>query len=215
VIIIFDKPHSLKTILPVMTYLPDASIHVLNFQDYPAVPWKNGLGITREIFQSDLENNTFSWRLSLADVTQSGAYSTFNGIERIITLVEGAGYSLNFENSAKKTIDTLNTPYRFDGGAAVNCELFDGVCKNLNLMVNKDYIHTGWNSVAPAQSVKIEMNSAKTYLVFNLGQDAYLQCTNEKSPLMGKWGCARVTGASLLKISSDTQDPLSLFWVEL
>ena len=56
-------------------------------------PWKNGGGVTREIAAHPPEAGLdgFDWRLSMADVASDGPFSAFPGIDRTLTVIEGAG----------------------------------------------------------------------------------------------------------------------------
>lgn len=56
-------------------------------------PWKNGRGITHEIWRVPQREGDFDWRMSLAEVTESGAFSTFPGYLRWTYLVGPAPIS--------------------------------------------------------------------------------------------------------------------------
>ncbi|WP_458094088.1 HutD/Ves family protein [Roseomonas sp. WA12] len=65
-------------------------------------PWPNGLGITRDVAGSDGEG--MGWLISIADLTGEAAFSYFPGVDRIFTLIEGAGATL--------TVDGIVLPCR-------------------------------------------------------------------------------------------------------
>ncbi len=54
-------------------------------------PWKNGVGVTREIAVSPpgASMTDFDWRISMATVDAAGPFSAFAGIDRHLTVVEG------------------------------------------------------------------------------------------------------------------------------
>jgi len=55
-------------------------ITIISPQQFKKTPWKNGKGETTELAISEggtLEN--FDWRLSIASVTEDGAFSYFTG----------------------------------------------------------------------------------------------------------------------------------------
>lgn len=54
-------------------------------------PWKNGGGETAEILchPQGAGFGDFNWRISTARVASSGPFSTFEGIDRILTVLEG------------------------------------------------------------------------------------------------------------------------------
>ncbi|WP_268944813.1 HutD/Ves family protein [Pseudomonas sp. KNUC1026] len=62
--------------------------------------WRNCLGSTLEIARdTPAAAEDWNWRVSLADVAQSGAFSPFPGMTRIISVIEGAGMVLNIEGA--------------------------------------------------------------------------------------------------------------------
>ncbi len=93
-------------------------------------PWKNGGGITREIACS--EPGAPYWRLSLADVTQDGAFSTFSGLNRVLTVVEGAGMIL--KTGTEEIHANPLKPVSFSGETPVMGLLKDGPVQNFNLI---------------------------------------------------------------------------------
>jgi environmental stress-induced protein Ves len=54
-------------------------------------PWKNGGGITREIaaFPEGAGKADFQWRISMAEVTEPGPFSRFDGVDRHLTVLSG------------------------------------------------------------------------------------------------------------------------------
>ncbi|MBT3700020.1 MAG: HutD family protein, partial [Alphaproteobacteria bacterium] len=51
------------------------------------MPWANGQGSTTEIFKQLFPTtDRFLWRVSLADVPDSGRFSVFDGYERVIAV---------------------------------------------------------------------------------------------------------------------------------
>jgi len=62
---------------------------------YRRVPWKNGLGSTLELATDAAEpGGPWTWRLSIADVPERAAFSRFDGIDRRLAVLEGAGMDL-------------------------------------------------------------------------------------------------------------------------
>ena len=79
-----------------------------------AVPWKNGGGVTRELAVHE-QDGCMVWRLSLADIAQSGPFSAFPGLARIHCVVEGAGHTLSNESTRLEARPL--EPLCFDGAA--------------------------------------------------------------------------------------------------
>ena len=127
------------------------------------VPWKNGGGTTREIAcwppQAGME--AFDWRISVACIDRDGAFSSFPGVDRVITLLEGNGVILHTRTASghenqdyfggedmadhRATSHALTqrlVPHAFDGAAPIHGELVDGACEDLNIMSRRDRIQT-------------------------------------------------------------------------
>ena len=62
-------------------------------ESFITMPWRNGLGSTIELLKHP-SGDSFKWRLSMADVTQDGAFSDFSGYDRCLILVNGTGITL-------------------------------------------------------------------------------------------------------------------------
>jgi hypothetical protein len=110
---------------------------VLREADYVTVPWKNGGGITREILKVPPDTAAFDWRLSLATIEQPGPFSAFDGYDRTLVLVRGAGVELDFGSQGRAVLRAPGQLAAFDGAAATSCTLIDGPSSDLNLIVSK------------------------------------------------------------------------------
>ncbi len=110
----------------------------LNPRQYKVMPWKNGGGMTTEILAEPKPDGSNLWRLSIAEVAQSGPFSDFNGYDRTIMLIEGAGFTLDFESAPSKRLDRLYEPFAFDGGWKTDCTLIDGAIRDFNLMAVRE-----------------------------------------------------------------------------
>jgi uncharacterized protein len=108
-------------------YLPRAG--------YTSMPWRNGTGVTREIVREPAQGETFAWRLSLATMGASGPFSSYPGYERAVALVDGRGFRLNVKDTRTQVLSARGEHALFPGGADTGCELLDGPCTDLSLMV--------------------------------------------------------------------------------
>jgi environmental stress-induced protein Ves len=112
-------------------------------RQYKTMPWKNGGGMTTEILAEPNEQGGYLWRLSIAEVAQSGPFSDFSGYDRTIMLIEGAGFTLHFDprdsgGAAARRIDRAYEPFPFDGGWKTNCTLIDGPIRDFNLIAARE-----------------------------------------------------------------------------
>ena len=106
---------------------------------YRRMPWKNGGGLTEEIatHPEDAALETFDWRVSIAAVERDGPFSRFAGVDRTITLIEGAGMRLS-SNGCDVLLRAPFEPYTFDGGDVVDCTLLSGPIRDFNAMFRRE-----------------------------------------------------------------------------
>lgn len=66
-------------------------MRLLRASERVAVPWKNDGGITREVMvcPDGAGMGDFDWRISMAEVTQAGPFSCFDGIDRSLSVLSG------------------------------------------------------------------------------------------------------------------------------
>ncbi|MEU6890358.1 HutD family protein [Streptomyces sp. NPDC046557] len=116
-------------------------VRVLRAADRPAASWKNGGGVTREIAAgpegAGMED--FLWRVSLADVTADGPFSAFPGVDRTLTLAEGAGMDLTI-GGERRLVDERFVPQHFPGGHPTECRLLGGPVVNFNVMYRTEVV---------------------------------------------------------------------------
>jgi environmental stress-induced protein Ves len=109
--------------------------------DYRRMRWRNGGGTTTEILveprESTLAGTRFLYRLSMADVTDDGPFSRFEGYDRHIVLLEGAGMKLECGAHGRIDLTTLYEPRSFSGDWEVRGSLVAGEVRDLNLIVDR------------------------------------------------------------------------------
>ena len=109
-----------------------SQLRVLRAQDYPRMPWKNGGGFTEEITRDSGEGlDGFGWRLSIADIEDSGGFSTFAGYQRIITVLQGDGMRLVVDGQASRPLLACDA-FAFSGESQVSCRLLGGAIRDFN-----------------------------------------------------------------------------------
>jgi environmental stress-induced protein Ves len=114
------------------------------------MPWKNGGGLTEEIATrpADAGLDDFELRVSIAEVARDGPFSRFPGIDRTITLIEGAGMRLA-RGDRDIVMRTPFEPYAFSGDVPIDCALIDGPIRDFNVMVRR---HRGRGSVTAVRT---------------------------------------------------------------
>jgi uncharacterized protein len=112
---------------------------VIPAYEYRRERWRNGAGWTREIHaEAGTADGRWDWRLSIAEIEQDAAFSTFPGIDRELVLLSGNGLELRFDDRPPVTLSPPHERCRFPGEAAVSGHLLDGTTHDFNLMWRRD-----------------------------------------------------------------------------
>jgi environmental stress-induced protein Ves len=106
--------------------------------DYLTMPWKNGTGSTDEIclLPAGATRDKFDIRVSRAAISAPGVFSSFPGVERTITLIEGAGLALEFDDHAVQL--GIGQPHMFDSGLTPVGVPTAGAVRVVNVMAARD-----------------------------------------------------------------------------
>lgn len=120
-----------------MTAGAGAGLRVLRQSSFTALPWKNGGGITHEAIREPAGGDGFRWRVSIAHIDASGPFSHFPEHRRTMVLLRGAGIELRFAEGGGAALRQVGELIEFDGALTAHCELLQGPCVDLNLMVSK------------------------------------------------------------------------------
>lgn len=112
------------------------SIRIQRFEEHLKMPWKNGLGITREVISRSSSDGSggFDWRISLANVGASGPFSVFAGIDRTIAVLQGDGMQLTVDGRRQPPLLVESMPFAFSGEAEVQADCLGGETLDLNMM---------------------------------------------------------------------------------
>jgi len=113
---------------------------VISSLDYRRERWRNGLGWTREILRLPAQGDDWALRLSVAEIEQDAAFSTFPGVERELVLLQGNGVRLRFEDGRVAQVLPPHGRVRFAGEEALHGELVDGTTHDFNLMWKRELL---------------------------------------------------------------------------
>lgn len=106
-------------------------------KDFTEMPWKNGGGVTTELFRLPDAQGGFLLRISRAKVEKDGPFSFFHGIDRKLLILEGAGCRLIFPE--KEEVLTPGRILEFPGEAAIDCKLLQSSLIDFNVMIARNY----------------------------------------------------------------------------
>ena len=112
--------------------------NVLSHKDRKSSPWRNHGGTTAEVVSApeDASLSDFAWRVSIADVTHDGPFSEFEGVDRIIMVIEGTGLILKVEG-VEHILKPMR-PFNFSGDAVTTARLIDGPTRDINIMTRRE-----------------------------------------------------------------------------
>lgn len=85
-------------------------------ENYTKRPWKNGLGTTQNILMlpEGADDDTFDLRIALTPIVEDAIFSSFENIDRVITVIEGEALELEFDGK-KETLKQYES-LQFDSG---------------------------------------------------------------------------------------------------
>lgn len=176
-----------------------SQLKVLRAADYPRMPWKNGGGSTEEITRdAGTGLDGFGWRLSIADIGESGGFSTFAGYQRVITVLQGAGMRLTVDGQDTRPLLPLD-PFAFSGESQVSCTLLGGAIRDFNLIYSPQRYSARLQWLDGEQRF---FSSTGTLLVFSVTEALKVKVGNSASQL-GRYDCLQLDGnTGLLEVSS-------------
>jgi environmental stress-induced protein Ves len=182
-------------------------MRIIRQSSFAAVPWKNGRGVTHEAIRVPPAGDPFQWRLSVARIDDSGPFSDFAGYRRFMVLLQGAGVVLRFSRRAGvpqadgdasglecnqvRELRSAGDMAEFDGGLATQCELVNGPCVDLNLMVSDTLpgVRARVEEIREARCWRL--GSADSMLVFPIDAPVELGCGEVR---LEPWDVALLSG---------------------
>ena len=114
-------------------------MHIVRFADCQPSPWKNGGGITRQLLIHPAAANLddFTLRVSVADVDSDGPFSRFDGIDRTLTLLQGAGLQLQRDDAPLATLHVDSPLLQFAGEWPISSRRLAGKVRDFNIMTRR------------------------------------------------------------------------------
>ena len=127
-------------------------MHILRASDYKQMPWKNGGGVTTEIAVAPVDAGVgdFNWRISMAKVGADGAFSSFENVDRILTILDGQGMHLDVAGMTPVRLTAASEPFAFPGDVPTSATLVAGSITDLNVMTRRG----GWTSTVEKLTVQ-------------------------------------------------------------
>jgi uncharacterized protein len=152
---------------------------VVRLADVQPSAWRIGGGVTRELAAWPTADD-WRWRISVADIGSSGAFSRFDGVQRWFAVLGGAGVELAV-NGARQRLTAGDAPFCFDGAAATECRLLEGKTLDFNLMLRQGSGPS--RMVRVSGSLAVALNAPKTIAVYAMATGASVLFDDEKLAL--------------------------------
>lgn len=168
---------------------------IINLEQTPSSPWKNGGGVTRELVAWP-RNSNWDWRMSVAEVASDGAFSRFEGVQRWFAVLNGNGVQLQMDE-AVHVLTVSSEPFSFDGAAAVDCKLLSGATQDFNLMTRCNKAKAAMYRLS--DHVHLTINDSKIIAIYAINTLAEVEYDHEKitiKPNALAW-CAAPAGTRL------------------
>jgi uncharacterized protein len=142
-----------------------SSLRLIAPDAFRTTPWRNGGGTTCELLihpDRATVGGAFDWRLSMAQVATSGPFSTFEGVDRSLLLLEGGGMVLDFGAQGQARLEGPLEPVVFPGEWACMGTLRAGPCRDFNVMTRRAVCRHELEVAVPGTRLR----PADTLLVF-------------------------------------------------
>ncbi|WP_077959828.1 HutD family protein [Ensifer adhaerens] len=144
---------------------------ILRASSYKRMPWKNGGGETVEIAVSPEKASLadFDWRVSMATVATDGPFSSFPGIDRTLSILQGKGMRLMIEGREPVLMTGGTAPLPFPADVSTSATLVDGPIVDLNVMTRRGKLAHRVRRLALDHPQTVEGGTATTLLLCHGG----------------------------------------------
>jgi environmental stress-induced protein Ves len=111
-------------------------MEIIRYAELRPQPWRNGGGMTRDVAShpeiASAQDGAWDWRVSISEVSKAGDYSSFPGVERVLTVIDGELLVLSVDGK-EQPLEKYR-PFRFSGEAPSSGTLPTGDVRNLDVM---------------------------------------------------------------------------------
>jgi len=144
------------------------SLRIQRFDEHRQMPWKNGLGITREVISRPASDGSdgFDWRISLATVGASGPFSIFPEIDRTIAVLQGDGMQLTVDGKREVRLLVASPPFAFSGDAEVQADCLGGETLDLNVMSRRGRVVHRMTKIGVSAAQTLSVSGDTVAIVF-------------------------------------------------
>ncbi len=176
--------------------------------------WKNGGGITHEAMRVPATGDPLLWRVSVAQIDSSGPFSEFDGYDRKMVLLRGRGIALTHGNGVHQVLKSVGDCVEFAGAIPTHCELLNGACVDLNLMVSKS-LRTTARVERLVDRLAASASDGETTLIFGIESPLSLESDAGETVRLEPWDLAVLSqgSARLDNINPDQRTTASAVFI--
>ncbi len=187
---------------------------VLRAKDYKRMTWKNGGGETVEIaiFPEKASLADFDWRVSMATVATDGPFSSFPGIDRTLSILQGKGMRLMIEGRKPALLTGETAPLPFPADVATSATLVDGPIVDLNVMTRRGRLTHSVQRLALDHPHRAESLGGTTLVLCHGG--AVRLTASDATAELAAGDTAVLTGAASLTIEPAASAVLFLITID-
>ncbi|MBD9495040.1 MULTISPECIES: HutD family protein [unclassified Ensifer] len=187
---------------------------VLRAKDYKRMPWKNGGGETVEIaiIPENASLADFDWRVSMATVATDGPFSSFPGIDRTLSILQGKGMRLMIEGRKPALLTGETAPLPFPADVATSATLVDGPIVDLNVMTRRGRLTHSVQRLALDHPHRAESLGGTTLVLCHGG--AVRLTASDATAELAAGDTAVLTGAASLTIEPAASAVLFLITID-
>jgi len=169
--------------------------------EHRRMSWRNGGGVTYEVTTdpagAGLEE--FDWRISFAEVSASGPFSSYPGVDRILVLLQGESMRLRVDGTSHDL--SCYQPVRFSGDSATYGELTCGPTRDLNVMTRRGRVDATVDIIALTARTPTESGSAPVLVLLSLTAPVEVGAQAGPVATLEPWDGLRWAGATPLDLS--------------
>jgi environmental stress-induced protein Ves len=178
-----------------MSKPPLAPLTVLRRASFKTIPWKNGGGLTHEAIRVPEAGDAFRWRISVAEIGASGAFSDFRGYQRKMVLLRGLGLTLCFADGEQRRLRQVGDLVEFDGARSAHCELSGGPCVDLNLMVADAIPGVRVRVQRLTAALAVDSQAGESLVIFAVAGAVRIEAADAEPVTLDPWDLAIVSRA--------------------
>jgi environmental stress-induced protein Ves len=121
-----------------------------------------------------------------------------------MVLLQGRGIELKFDDGEHRALRKVGDWLQFDGGMPVHCELLDGPCMDLNLMVSKS-MRAAARLERLGRDLQVDAGHGQVTLIFSLEDALSIDAGDGESARLEPWDLAVLSqgSARLNRIAPD------------